>query len=56
MHGPGQNTAIAHLLIRGVSVALGLGGVLILASPFITSAATTIFSGRPELVMNRIVF
>ena len=44
MHGPEQNTAIAHLLIRGVSVALGLGGVLILASPFITSAATTIFS------------
>ena len=39
-----QDTAIAHLLMRGVSVALGLGGVFILASPFITSAAITIFS------------
>ena len=44
MYGAGQNTAIAHLLMRGVSIALGLGGVLILASPFVTSAAITIFS------------
>ena len=44
MHGAGQETAIAHLLMRGVSIALGLGGVLILASPFVTSAAITIFS------------
>ena len=28
MHGAGQDTAIAHLLMRGVSVALGLGGCL----------------------------
>ena len=44
MHGTEQDTAIAHLLMRGVSVALGLGGVFILASPFITSTAITIFS------------
>ncbi len=44
MHGAEQNTAISHFLMRGVGVALGLGGVLILASPFITSAAIKIFS------------
>ena len=44
MYGAGQDTAISHLLMRGISIALGLGGVLILASPFVTSAAITIFS------------
>jgi MATE family multidrug resistance protein len=44
LHGTGQNTAITHLLMRGVSVALVLGGMLVLASPFVTSAAITIFS------------
>ena len=43
MHGPVPNTAIAHLLMRGVSVALGLGGMLVLASPFVPSAAITYF-------------
>jgi MATE family multidrug resistance protein len=44
MHGAEQNTAIAHLLMRGVSVAVGVGGLFILFSPLVTSAAMTIFS------------
>ena len=44
MYGTGQDSAIAHLLMRGVTLALGLGGLFILASPIVTSAAITIFS------------
>ena len=55
IHGAEQNTAIAHFLMRGVSVALGLGGVLILASPFITNAAITIFSRISSSLERRIM-
>ena len=43
MYGAGPNTAIAYLLMRGVSVAPGRGGMLVLASPFVPSAAITYF-------------
>lgn len=44
MYGTGQDNAIAHLLMRGVTLAFVLGGVFILASPLITTAAIITFS------------
>ena len=44
MYGTGQDDKIAFLLIRGITLAFGLGGLFILASPFVSMAALYMFS------------
>lgn len=44
MYGTGQDDKIAFLLIRGITLAFGLGGLFILASPFVSMAALHMFS------------
>ena len=44
MNSTKQNDAIAHLLMRNVALAFGLGGLFILASSLVTKAAINIFS------------
>ncbi|MGA0911980.1 MAG: MATE family efflux transporter [Candidatus Puniceispirillaceae bacterium] len=44
MYGTGQDDKIAFFLIRGITLAFGLGGVFILASPLVSTIAVNAFS------------
>jgi MATE family multidrug resistance protein len=44
MYGTGHDDQIAFLLIRGITLAFGLGGLFILASPFVSTVALYMFS------------
>ena len=44
MYGTGQDDKIAFLLIRGITLAFGLGGLFILAAPLVSATALYAFS------------